>query len=323
MIRWLLVGYGDLADKRVASALKEAEDSELVAIWGRNPNRAKEFAERHGIKESFGGDRLLEVINRKDIDAVYVCTPVYSHFEYASLALEAGKDVLCEKPLAMNTEECDKLIDLADKKNKILGVAYYRRCYPKHKYIREIIQSGELGDGVLVVMEHYCWYSPSIDDPKHWRVVREKSGGGVSFDVGSHRLDLLLYWFGRIDVMTAEAENKAQKWEVEDTATFWLKMKDFNKANGLVCFSWSAATYIDRLEVVGSKKKIEANPLDGKELIITKGREREVKEFDLPENVHLPLVEDFVRAVKEGREPICGGKEARKVNEILEALKRS
>ena len=229
MIRWLLLGYGDLAEKRVASALQEAKDSELIAVWGRNAQRASAFAGRHQIPQSFGGDEQLhEALARKDIDAVYVCTPVYSHSEYSILALEQGKHVLCEKPLGMNWGQCKDLIELAESKGKKLGVAYYRRCYPKHQYIREMIRSGELGKGVLVSMEHYCWYCPVLDDAKYWRVQPEKSGGGVSFDVGSHRLDLLSYWFDNVKVIYAEAENKAHDYPAEDTATFLLRLERFN-----------------------------------------------------------------------------------------------
>ncbi len=323
MIRWLLLGYGDLADKRVVSALQDAKNSELVAVWGRDAQRAKDFAERHNIPEALNGDEALDkAVVRDDIDAVYVCTPVYSHFEYASYALANGKHVLCEKPLGMDWGECADLVELAEDGGKKLGVAYYRRCYTKHKYIRKIVRSGELGDGVLVSMEHYCRYCPDKDDPKYWRVVPEKSGGGVSFDVGSHRLDLLSYWFGHVKTVYAEAANKVRNYPAEDTATFLLRFARFNDANGVVCFSWAAGCYLDRLEIVGTEGKIIADPLDGKELVIVRGRDVEVKEFELPENVHLPLVEDFIEAIENDRKPICSGKSAAKVNAILEKLDR-
>ncbi len=323
MIRWLLLGYGDLAEKRVAAALQKARNSELVAVWGRNSKRAADFAKRHNIRESLSGEETLKnVLSRDDIDAVYVCTPVYTHFEYSSLALKSGKHVLCEKPLGMNKAECQILRKMADEKGAKLGVAYYKRCHPKHRYIREMIREGELGEGVFVSVEHYGWFCPQHDDAKYWRVVPEKSGGGVAYDVGSHRLDLLSYWFDAIEVCYAEASNRVHDYPAEDTAMFWLKLEQFNKSNAIVCVSWAAGTSIDRLEILGSKARIIANPLDSKELIITRGAETEIKEFDWSENVHLPLIEDFIDAIVNGKEPICSGTEIEKVNAILEKLNR-
>src|SRR6185437_6700300 len=102
-LRWGLVGYGDLADKRSAAALQTAAGSELVGVWGRQAERTREFAGRHQISQVHGS---LASLLASGIDAVYVCTPADSHAEYALAAIAAGKHVLVEKPMAGTLSEC-------------------------------------------------------------------------------------------------------------------------------------------------------------------------------------------------------------------------
>ena len=141
-LKWGLIGYGDLAEKRVAAALFAARSSTLCGIWGRDIVKTRDFAARHNIEQAHKSfDDLLS----SDIDAVYVCTPPDSHAEYALAALHAGKHVLVEKPMAISTIECEAMIEAARENKRILGVAYYRRAFPKMQKIKALIDEGTLG----------------------------------------------------------------------------------------------------------------------------------------------------------------------------------
>src|SRR5262245_43435363 len=107
-LRWGLIGCGDISRKRVAQALRDIPECELVAVNRARDDLAEAFASEFGAKRWYGDWR--ELIADDEVDAVYIATPVYLHVEQAVAAAESGKHVLCEKPMAMNTAECDRMI---------------------------------------------------------------------------------------------------------------------------------------------------------------------------------------------------------------------
>src|SRR5262245_65615322 len=113
-IRWGLIGCGDISRKRVAPALRDCSECELVAVNRARPELAQEFAGEFGAKRWYNDWR--ELIGDHEIDAVYIATPVYLHAEQTIAAAEAGKHVLCEKPMAMNVAEWDRMIDICGRK---------------------------------------------------------------------------------------------------------------------------------------------------------------------------------------------------------------
>jgi predicted dehydrogenase len=315
-LKWGLIGYGDLADKRVAAALREAYGSTLTGVWGRDAGKTQEFASRHEIENAHASlDELLQ----SDVNAIYVCTPPDSHAEYSLAALEAGKHILVEKPMASSADECKAMIAKAAEKNLTLGIAYYRRAYPKMQQIKKLIDEGVLGTPTWVNIAAHSWFDPASDDPKHWRVEKNKSGGaGALADIGVHRLDLLDYWLGESKVLFSDLQHLVQDYEVEDGASAVLQLK--NGAPVHCYFSWNSKTWVDRFEIVGSEGKIIAEPLDGPSLVVIRGRDREELQIEAPTNAHLPYVEDFVRAVNDKSTPLCDGEAGLRTNQLLETI---
>lgn len=309
--RWGLIGYGDIAEKRVADALKQT--GVLQAVWGRDPDRTAGFAAKHGIPVAC---RSLDALLHEELDGIYVCTPTGSHAEYAVAAAERGRHVLVEKPMASTVEDCERMILAAETAGVQMGVAYFRRAFPKMIRIRELIQQGALGTPVWVNIASHSWYAPAADDPKHWRVEKEPSGGaGALSDIGVHRLDLLEYWLPGSTLEHAVFSNLVHPYEVEDGSALMLKLP--NGAPVHAYFSWNSKTWIDRVEIVGSEGKIIAEPLDGPGLTVIRGRDREEFSLPPPENAHLPLVADFVAACRENRRPLCDGASGLRATELL------
>src|SRR5262245_19286552 len=143
VLRWGLIGCGDIARRNVAPALRDLPGCDLVAVARARSDRAAEFAREFGARKWY--ERWQDLVNDSDIDAVYVATPVYLHADQTIAAAERGKHVLCEKPMAMNVEECDRMIDACSANGVRLGIAYYRHFYPAVARIKEIIESGEIG----------------------------------------------------------------------------------------------------------------------------------------------------------------------------------
>ena len=146
-LRWGLVGCGDIAQKRVAPALRDSSVCELVAVSRAQAHLAQSFAAQFGARRWYAN--RPELVNDPEIDAVYVATPVHLHAEQSIAAAGAGKHVLCEKPMAMNVAECDRMIAACRAANVKLGIAYYRHFYPVIDRIKTVIGSGEIGKPVL------------------------------------------------------------------------------------------------------------------------------------------------------------------------------
>jgi predicted dehydrogenase len=317
-LTWGLIGTGDLAGKRVAAALQQAAGSRLVAVHGRDPERARAFADRHGVARACA--TVEEMIGL--VDAVYVCTPPETHSAYALAALRAGRHVLVEKPMAVSTAECTSMIAAARAARVRLGVAYYRRAWPKMRRVKELIDGGVLGTPTWVGITAHGWYAPGPEDPKGWRVDPNRSGGaGALADIGVHRFDLIDYWLGQPRLRYRHLQHLVHGYAAEDGASIMLELT--NGAPVHAYLAWNSRIWSDRLELVGSDAKLVLDPLDSAVLTVIRGREREELCFEPPANAHLPCVQDFVDAVREDREPLCDGEAGQRTTQVLETVVRA
>src|SRR6266576_6391271 len=146
-LAWGLIGCGDIARKRIAPALRDSGDCDFVAVSRAHAELAESFAKEFGARKCYS--TWQELLLDQEIDAVYIATPVDLHAAQAIAAAEAGKHVLCEKPMAMSVAECDRMIAAAGANQVKLGVAYYRHFYPMIERAREIVQSGKIGVPVI------------------------------------------------------------------------------------------------------------------------------------------------------------------------------
>ena len=185
-LRWGLIGCGDIAQKRIAPALRESATCELVAVSRAQTELAESFAKQFGARKWYSDWK--ELLRDEEIDAVYIATPVHLHAAQTIAAAEAGKHVLCEKPMAMNVSECGQMI-AACRANKVkLGVAYYRHFYPVVERIKSIIASGDIGTPVMVQINAFEWFNPEADHPRSW-LLKKRPGrrrANVRLRLSSH-----------------------------------------------------------------------------------------------------------------------------------------
>lgn len=315
-VRWLLVGTGDIVRKRVAGAL--AASGTIVGVVG-GEDRARAIAAEHGGRAF---DHLERALDEAGANAAYVATPVFRHKNEALLAIAAGLPVLVEKPLGLDGADAEAIADAAQRAGVTAGCAYYRRCSGRYTQARQAIAAGELGTITLVRTTYHGWFAPAADDPKRWRIDPKLAGGGALADMGSHMFDLLIDLFGLPRSVFAYADRLVhEEWGVEDSSAIAMQLD--GGAQVLASFGWNSQTWVHEFEIVGSLARLRWCPADTGPVVRTAGRN--VDEFDLPpaENVHLPLVEDFVRALREGGEPICPLREAVKTNRLLDAIYES
>ena len=315
-VRWGLIGCGDIARKRVAPALSASAHSELVAISRANRELLDEFAVAFRVAKRFADWR--ELVACDDIDAVYVATPVNLHAEQTIAAAESGKHVLCEKPMAMNVAECDRMIAAATASGVKLGIAYYRHFYPIVRRMKDLIDSGEIGKPIVVQVDAFEWFNPGSSNPRAWLLQPEISGGGPMFDFGCHRIQLLLHLFGPIKSVTGINSTALFDRQVEDTASASFKFSSGTVAN--VTVSHAVMEARDAFTVWGSEGSLRTEVLNEGKLIITT-RDGERTETHAPaRNIHQPLIEDFVQAVLDDRQPSVTGAVGRAVAEVEQEI---
>ncbi len=315
-VGWGLVGCGDIARKRIAPALRDSDDCDLVSVSRSDASRAGEFAAEFGAKRWHPDWR--ELVEDAEVEAVYVATPVHLHAEQAVAAAEAGKHVLCEKPMALSVAECERMNAAAEANGVLLGVAYYRRFYPAVERVKEILESGEIGVPVVAQMNAFERFDPAPEHPRRWLVEKRQSGGGPMFDFGCHRIEVLFNLFGETTAVKGLASNALFGREVEDTAGALLLFG--RGAQGVITVTHAAREPQDTLEIFGSEGSVRVEVLnEGRLRVRTKDGER-VESHAPHANLHRPLIEDFARAVVEGGRPRVDGRVGQRVSEILEQI---
>jgi predicted dehydrogenase len=316
VIRWGLIGAGDIVRKRVAAALRESTNSVLSAVSRARPDLAEAFAASVGASRWHA--RWQDLVADPDIDAVYVATPVNVHCQHAIVAAEAGKHVLCEKPMAMTVAECDRMIAAARAHGVTLGVAYYRHFYPIVRRIQDLVARGAIGDPVFIQADAFERFNPKPGEPRHWFITRAISGGGPMFDFGCHRLELFLMLFGPVHQVKGLTANVIFEREVEDTAVALLQFE--RGACATLTVTHAASEPRDTLRIFGTNGSIHIPVLNGGELTIVSNGVERVEAHPTPANLHQPLVQDFVDALLEGRAPGVTGEIGRAVAELEAAV---
>jgi len=319
VLNWGLIGAGDIARKRIAPALRDLPGCNLVAVNRARAALAEEFAREFGAEKWFAD--WEELLADDEIKAVYIATPVFLHAAQTVKAAEAGKHVLCEKPMALNVAECDRMIAACRANNVRLGIAYYRRFYPVIRRAKEIIKTGALGKITLAQINAFEFFNPSPTHSRYWLLEKEKSGGGPMMDFGCHRLEVLTNLFGNVMELKSLVSNAVFGREVEDTASVLLQFDGGTCANLTV--THAAREPQDTLDIFGTEGSIHIPVLNGAELKLRTGDE-EKTEFHAPHvNFHQPLIEDFTQAVLNDREPLMTGEIGREMARLEERIYRS
>ena len=318
-IGWGLLGCGDIAAKRVASALRDAPGSALIAVARARAELAAEFARQHGARRWYADVR--DLVRDPEIDAVYVATPVRLHVEHTVAAAEAGKHVLCEKPMALDVAGCERMIAAARAHGVRLGVAYYRHHYPIVARLRALLASGEIGTPVLASVQAFEAFDPGPDHPRAWLLRRSESGGGPMMDFGCHRIEVLLDLLGPVAEASGFPVNvRLKSREVEDTCLARLRFR--SGAEAVLAVSHAAKESRDSVEIFASAGSAHVPVLNqGRLRVVTASGTRD-EEHPAPANLHEPLVADFVQAVRERRDPTVTGETGAEVSRVLAAIYR-
>lgn len=317
-MNWLVVGAGDIAKKRVIPAILSDKRCRVAGVCDLVEARARELAAPCGARAFTD---FAAALADPAVEAVYLSTPVFLHAPQAVEALQAGKHVIVEKPLGLNAADAQRVVDAAAGAKGRCGVAYFRRFTPRYRHLKELLDKGTLGQVVLVRMCYFSWFNPDRDDPKYWRVVPERSGGGPLSDMGTHMFDLLIDAFGMPTAVQARVERLTHLYGVEDSAVMTMKLACGAQADA--SFHWNSRTWSHEFEVVGTEAKVKWHPYDAGPVQLTVGRETKSLELPGADNVHAPLIADFVDAVESGHPPAITPEQGLLTNRLLDAVYRS
>jgi predicted dehydrogenase len=257
-LRVALMGVGAIAQVVHLPVLSQLDGVDLTAVCDIDQVRARALAERFGIPHVFRSDN--EVIESPFIDAVIICTPSYLHEAQAIAALEAGKDVLVEKPLALTPEAAQRVIAVAERTGRTLMVAMNNRYRPDTMALRPFATNGELGD---VFLTRGAWLNRKTRTVRPtWRHRRATAGGGAMMDLGVQTLDLCLWILGFPEAVSVITHlHFPEGMEVEDTAGILVRLK--NGSGISLTVSWSLVAERDRhyMRMLGTRGSGAISPL--------------------------------------------------------------
>jgi predicted dehydrogenase len=317
-----MIGCGNVTEVKSGPAFSKIAGSKLVAVMRRDPEKAKDYARRHSVPKWYGdADQLIQ---DPEVNAIYVATPPDSHAEYAIKAAGAGKPVYVEKPMARTYAECQKMIAACKKAGVPLFVAYYRRRLPIFLKVKDLLDSRAIGAVRFATISLY--HPPRSEDREQdklpWRLKPDIAGGGYFYDLASHQLDLLDYFFGPIVSVKGLAANQAGWYPAEDIVSASFVFEGGAMGSGLWCFTLSDNLRKDRIEIFGSQGRIAFSTFD--RVPIQLETVEGVKEFRLPfpEHIQQPLIQTVVEELQgRGKCPSTGITAAR-TNWVMEEVLR-
>lgn len=311
-ISWGIIGVGDVCEKKSAPAMQLIPHSRIEAVMRRNPEKAQDYAHRHGIGKWYSeADKL---INDPDVNSIYIATPPSSHLEYTLLAAQADKPVYVEKPMAMNFDQCNEMIDICAKHKVPLYVAYYRRSLPNFVKIKEIVTSGTLGDIRSVEIRLYKSAKNDLTSgTENWRVNPAISGGGHFVDLASHQFDFLDFVFGPVEQVYGLAYNQAGIYAAEDIVTASFRFAGGVIGQGIWCFTAPENAEEEIMRITGSKGSIAFSCFGSPNLQLElMGKPVQDLQFVYPVHIQQPLIESIVAdLLGTGQSPSTGISAAR------------
>ena len=322
-LRWALVGASDIAKTRMIQAINGQSDSRVEAVFSANPQRGKAYADENGIPRAFND--LSELLSDPEIDVVYISTTNELHRDQAIAAADAGKHILCEKPLALSLEDARKMIEAAQAAKVVFGTNHHLRCAVTHRTLRTMIKEGVIGKPLAARVFHAGYLPPRLQG---WRLTRPEAGGGVILDVTVHDADTLRF------VLDAEAEDVTARSVSQGLAQGAME----DAVMGIILFEGEIlAQFHDAftlkhaptgLEVHGTEGSLFAVDVmsqdpQGRVLLRREGKETEIK-LDPPEDLYAFSIRQFNRAVQNGTQPFATGEDGlRSLAVALAALESS
>ena len=331
MIKFGILGCG-LVSETHAECMMELEDAVLLGVCDRAEENAKKFAE---IYDASVFSTYEEMLANPEIDAVCICVPSGLHAEMADKALDAGKHIVLEKPMALNVEDCDRLIKKCGEKKLCLTVISQLRFSPSIQRVKGLIDSGELGRILSADLYMKYWRKAEYYSTSTWRGTFKMDGGGALMNQGIHGIDIMQYLLGDIKVLGSKVKTAYHNIEVEDLAAAVVEYPcgALGVIQGSTCLN---PGFSRQIEIVGTDGYVVIVEDALKELVIN-GEHIELPEEDkvlsnpggannpaVPTTLHKKQIQNFINAIKEKERLLVDAHEGKRaVRAVCEIYKES
>ncbi|MEH6680020.1 MAG: Gfo/Idh/MocA family oxidoreductase [Sediminicola sp.] len=269
-IRWGILGPGHIAHS-FAKDLQHIKDGILVAVASRNLDRAKAFAVEYGAPLAFGS--YMELMECSEVDVIYIATPHTFHAELAIMAMEKGKHVLCEKPLGINREEVQRMVDVAREKRVFLMEALWSRFNPTIQKMKSLVSEGHIGE-IGFLRADFAFYA--LDRDEKGRILNVELAGGSLLDIGIYPIFLAYLLLGVPDRIMASSKFHAKGAEIQTSMIF-----DYPTAQALLYSGLTGKSEM-KAEISGSAGSLYLNPRWHEAQGLTWIKEGVVETLDMP-----------------------------------------
>lgn len=316
IVRWGIIGCGNVTEVKSGPGFQKAEGSRLVAVMRRDAALAEDYARRHGVPRWYADAQAL--IDDPEVDAIYIATPPQMHAAYTLAAARAGKPVYVEKPMARTAAECEAMIAACRQAGVALFVAYYRRALPRFLKVKALLDGGAIGAPLAVEARLAQPPPPLPAGELPWRVRPEIAGGGLFVDLGSHTLDLLDYLLGPVRCARGFAANQSGAYPAEDIVAAAFEFECGVFATGLWCFN--AGIPADQVTLLGTRGRLSFAVFAEEPVTLENDAGRQDFAIPHPEHVQQPLIQQAVDELRgQGRCP-SHGESALRTTRVMESL---
>ena len=320
IIKWGFIGCGEATEKKFLPAFANLPDTKVVAVMSRNADRARSFAQRHHITRWYSDAQNL--VTDPEVDIVYIATPPSTHATYAAMALNAGKAVLVEKPLATHYDDCLRINRIAKLNNRPCFVAYYRRYLPYFQKVLEFLESGAIGR-VLSAQIRFAVPPRDLDynaKSLPWRLQPDIAGGGYFYDLAPHQIDWLQQLFGPIVEANGITANRGGLYSTEDTVSAVFRFANGMPASGIWCFVAHESAREDRIFIIGDQGQLSFSVFTYDPIILQDEAGERIIQVENPAQVQLPLLKEVMAHLQGSSVCTCDAVSATSTNWVIDRI---
>ncbi len=318
-INWGIIGCGDVTEIKSGPAFNKVPNSALVAVMRRDAEKAADYAKRHNVPRWYNDANKL--INDPEVNAIYIATPPSSHEQYALAAINAGKHVYLEKPMAFNYTAAKNIADVAVAKNIKLVIAHYRREWPLFKKLKVLLQDKIIGNVRTVNLQLYktAFTKEQLKEQTiAWRVDPLISGGGIFHDLAPHQLDIMYHLFGPTKKINGIAINQAGNYAADDMVAGTILFKNDIVLSGTWCFN--AHEQNDVCDIIGTEGRIRFSFFNGNSIQLVTGNGTTNFDFEFLQHVQQPLIARTVQYFLDKDDNPCPGVEGAEIMRWIEEI---
>ena len=315
-ICWGIIGCGNVTEVKSGPAFNKVEHSSLIAVSRRDPDKLADYVKRHDIPLSF--TNALDLIQSEKINAIYIATPPDVREAYAIEAMQLGKPVYLEKPMALNLAACKRLKSVSEKLGIKLSVAHYRRNLPLFMEVKNILEQGDIGAIKEVQITMLKKTDKAAKDPSNWRVDPSIAGGGYFYDLAPHQIDLVFYFFGKPKSFSGTSTNKAGLYKAEDFVQGTIELENGIVCKGLWDFSINGEEK-DEFLIIGEKGTIRF-PVFGLFIEVESNGQVKTIPFEAPKHNQQNHIQAVVNYFLGKGENPCSAEDAILSMEVMESF---